>query len=91
MTIAEADDALKWLWSKYVRPKSTIKAVPAPITHVDLSDQEILHEAYYGEISKDLSPWVERYLARVKADALPAATRAQRMNAVNPTVINGRL
>src|SRR3954464_7938107 len=53
----------------------------------NISGREILNEAYYGEVSKDLQPWVERYLARVKADALPAATRAQRMNAVNPKYV----
>src|SRR3954471_5100820 len=53
----------------------------------NVSDQEILGEAYYGEVSKDLQPWIERYLARVKADALPAATRAERMNTVNPKYV----
>jgi uncharacterized protein YdiU (UPF0061 family) len=52
-----------------------------------IADTDLLNDAYYGEISKELQPWLERYLARVHADNLPAATRAQRMNAVNPKYV----
>ena len=52
-----------------------------------LSDQEILNSAFYDEISTGLVPWLERYLARAKADEAPWETRKQRMNAVNPKYV----
>src|SRR5262245_7732249 len=52
-----------------------------------IADQNLLHPAYYGEVSKDLEPWLERYLARARADEAPSENRKQRMNAVNPKYV----
>jgi len=52
-----------------------------------LSDQEILDAAFYDKRSTGLDSWLRAYLGRVKADSLPAATRRERMNAVNPKYV----
>jgi len=42
---------------------------------------------FYDKPAPGLRAWLDRYLARVKADSLPAATRRERMNAVNPKYV----
>jgi uncharacterized protein YdiU (UPF0061 family) len=51
------------------------------------SPDEGMQEVFYEKPAPELHAWLERYLARAKADRLPQATRVQRMNAVNPKYV----
>jgi len=50
-------------------------------------DEEILKGSFYGKPAQGLKAWLHQYASRIKSDPLPAATRAQRMNAVNPKYV----
>jgi uncharacterized protein YdiU (UPF0061 family) len=54
---------------------------------------EPLRRAFYDDTAfapvhaGNLAAWLRRYIARVKQDAAPAGTRAERMNRVNPKYV----
>jgi uncharacterized protein YdiU (UPF0061 family) len=46
-----------------------------------------MKDIFYERPAPGLHSWLERYLARVQQDSLPANTRAERMNTVNPKYV----
>jgi uncharacterized protein YdiU (UPF0061 family) len=46
-----------------------------------------LYGVFYDKPSAGLRAWLERYLARARADESPWENRKQRMNAVNPKYV----
>jgi len=57
----------------------TLASVEAPL--------DDLPGVFYDKPSPGLRPWLERYLARAKADEFPWEDRKKRMNAVNPKYV----
>ena len=61
--------------------------VDAARPSLDLLDESFYREDLRGKNEAALEAWLERYAARVRADAEPADVRVKRMNAVNPKYV----
>src|SRR5258706_2640495 len=70
-----------------------LAAVPMDDTLSDAALIEPLRRAFYDDAAfapahtHNLAAWLRRYIARVRLDTAPAATRLERMNRVNPKYV----
>jgi uncharacterized protein YdiU (UPF0061 family) len=76
----ETDFSLFFRCLSSVEDSSDEKTLVAPLRRAFYAQPDTAH---VGRVAA----WLRRYLARLRQDAAPAATRAQRMNSVNPKYV----
>ena len=78
----------------FFRALARVPVESDPAATSDAALIEPLKPAFYDENAasapayvRTLAPWLRRYIARVRSDTAPAATRVERMNRVNPKYV----